>query len=68
MALPAALRRFNGFYTTTSGLIIEHPIHNLIASGLVALLLVAGLVYLLFRYIRRRRERSRAPSEASRRS
>jgi glyoxylase-like metal-dependent hydrolase (beta-lactamase superfamily II) len=57
MALPAALHGFNGFYTTTGGLIIENPIHDLIAVGLVAVLLVAGLVHVLLRYVRRRRAR-----------
>jgi hydroxyacylglutathione hydrolase len=55
LALPAALRSFNGFYTHTGDFVIVNPIRNLIvvASGALAILLALGM--LLFRLIRRRR-------------
>jgi hydroxyacylglutathione hydrolase len=59
LALPAALRRFNGFYTNTGDFVIENPIRNLIAVAVGALLILAALGILLFRWIRRRR-RARA--------
>lgn len=55
LALPAALAKFNGFYTETGGFVIMNPIHNLMAMGLGALLALGVLVYLLVRFIRRRR-------------
>jgi len=60
MALPAALHLFNGFYTATGDFVIENPIRNLVVTGLVALLVLAGLPYLLVRYVRRRRARTAA--------
>ncbi|HEV2111353.1 MAG TPA: MBL fold metallo-hydrolase [Gammaproteobacteria bacterium] len=59
LALPAALEKFNGFYTETGGFAIMNPIHNLIAFAAGVLLLLAGLVYLLYRFIKRRRARRR---------
>jgi len=58
MALPAALHLFNGFYTATGDFVIENPIRNLIVTGLAALLILAGLTYLLVRFVRRRRARA----------
>lgn len=62
LALPAALAAFNGFYTETGRFVIMNPIHNLIAFGLVVLLLVVGLGYLIYRVIRRLRSRRTAPA------
>jgi hydroxyacylglutathione hydrolase len=58
LALPAALAKFNGFYTATGGFVIMNPIHNLIAmaAGVLAVLAVFG--YLLVRFIRSRRRRA----------
>lgn len=60
LALPAALQRFNGFYTARDGFVVENPIRNL-AAGAGALLLALGLLgILVVRTIRRwRRRRSR---------
>jgi hydroxyacylglutathione hydrolase len=55
LALPAALQKFNGFYTKAGGFVLENPIHNLIAAAIVGLLILALLGFLLFRYVRRRR-------------
>ena len=54
LALPAALARFNGFYTETGPFIIENPIHNLIALGSVVAAFLGGFGYMIFRYFRKR--------------
>ncbi len=59
LALPAALDKFNGFYTETDGFVVENPMHNLIAFAVVALLVLAALGFLLYRFIRKRRARRR---------
>lgn len=57
LALPAAMDEFNGFYSRHANFVITNPLRNLIAvAGLVALLL-AGVVWLIVRTIRRRRAR-----------
>ena len=55
LALPTALRGFNGFYTRTGDFVIENPIRNLIAVAGGALAILAALGIWLFRFIRRRR-------------
>jgi len=55
LSLPAALRRFNGFYTETGDFVIENPIRNLIAAAIGTLLILVALGILLYRFIRRRR-------------
>jgi len=55
LALPTALRSFNGFYTRTGDFVIENPIRNLIAVAVGALAILAALGIWLFRFIRRRR-------------
>jgi peptidoglycan/LPS O-acetylase OafA/YrhL len=59
LALPAALRKFNGFYTETGSFVIENPIRNLLAAAIAGLLLLVLLAILLYRYIRRRRHARR---------
>lgn len=55
LALPAALRSFNGFYTNTGDFVIVNPVRNLVtvASGALAVLVALGI--LLFRLFRRRK-------------
>jgi hydroxyacylglutathione hydrolase len=65
LALPTALRSFNGFYTKTGDFVIENPIRNLIAVAIGTLVILVALGILLFRVIRRRR-RARAPTRAPR--
>jgi uncharacterized membrane protein YdfJ with MMPL/SSD domain len=55
-ALPAALRKFNGFYTETGSFVIENPLRILIAAAVAALLILVVLGFLIFRFIRRRRK------------
>ena len=58
LALPAAVSKFNGFYTRSGNFILINPIHNLIAlavaGGAALALIVVGLIL----YIRRRRRRA----------
>jgi glyoxylase-like metal-dependent hydrolase (beta-lactamase superfamily II) len=55
LSLPAALRKFNGFYTTTGPFVIENPLRLLITAAVAALLVLAGLGVLLYRFFRLRR-------------
>jgi hydroxyacylglutathione hydrolase len=55
-ALPAALRKFNGFYTETGSFVIENGLRILIAAAVAAVLVLALLGILVFRFIRRRRK------------
>jgi glyoxylase-like metal-dependent hydrolase (beta-lactamase superfamily II) len=57
LALPAALGKFNGFYTHTAGFVIENPVHNLIALAGTVIALLTGVGIWLFQFIRRRRHR-----------
>ena len=56
-ALPAALRKFNGFYTETGAFVIENGLRLLIAAALAAMVFLIILGILIFRFIRRRRIR-----------
>ncbi|HEX2666787.1 MAG TPA: MBL fold metallo-hydrolase [Gammaproteobacteria bacterium] len=55
MALPAALEGFNGFQSSRDGFFIVNSIHMLEAMGAAAILVLAGIGYLLYRLWRRRR-------------
>ncbi len=56
-ALPAALRKFNGFYTQTGTFVIENPHRILMTLAAAAALVFIVLGILLYRLIRRRRKR-----------
>ena len=58
-ALPAAFKRFNGFYARYPNYILTNPIHNLVA---LAILVVAVLILIVWgvRQLLRRRRRSRS--------
>lgn len=62
LALPAALREFNGFYLRSGKFVLIDPMHNLIAVAaavlIVILALASGAVY-LFRRRKRRRANAR---------
>jgi hydroxyacylglutathione hydrolase len=59
LALPAALRGFNGFYSESGDFVIENPIRNLIAAACGALVIIIALGILLYRVVSRRRRRRR---------
>jgi hydroxyacylglutathione hydrolase len=55
LALPAALDRFNGFYSESGGFIMLDQMRVLIAEAIAALLVLGALIALLVAYLRRRR-------------
>jgi hydroxyacylglutathione hydrolase len=61
LALPAALSGFNGFYSTNGQFVMMHQTRLLIVFASAAILVVAALIFLLVRYLKRRRLR-RAPA------
>jgi len=61
LALPAALAKFNGFYTETGGYVIENPMRNLEVFGAAILTLLVALGYLLYRYFKRRKSTRATP-------
>jgi hydroxyacylglutathione hydrolase len=64
LALPAALHSFNGFYNVRGNLIMMNSIRVLIAELMLALVVLAALVWISVRYIRRRRRARRVGPES----
>jgi len=58
-ALPAAMRKFNGFYTETGSFVIENGLRMLIAAAAAAALVLAAMGIFVYRFIRRRRNPAR---------
>jgi hydroxyacylglutathione hydrolase len=54
-ALPAAFESFNGFYAGHAHYILINPMHNLVALGILAVVLLILVVWGLRRFLRRRR-------------
>jgi uncharacterized membrane protein len=63
LALPAAIRSFNGFYTRSGTFIMINSMRMLIVWAVLAGVVLIALVMILVLYIRRRRRarRLRAP-------
>ena len=59
LALPAAVRSFNGFYSVHGQFTMENSIRVLIAFAVLVLVVVVAVVWILVVYVRRRRRRSR---------
>lgn len=57
LTLPAALQKFNGFYTETGDFVIENPLRNLIVFATAFILALTGSGVWIYRFIRRRRRR-----------
>jgi glyoxylase-like metal-dependent hydrolase (beta-lactamase superfamily II) len=55
LALPAALESFNGFYSESGGFTMINPLRILKAFGLGVLIVIVGGLWLLVRFVRRRR-------------
>jgi hydroxyacylglutathione hydrolase len=55
LALPDAVRSFNGFYTVRGKFVLMNSIHILIAAGLLIALVLFALVWIAVRYFQRRR-------------
>jgi hydroxyacylglutathione hydrolase len=60
LALPAAVGKFNGFYTNDGRFVLMNSIRILIAFALGCLAIIVGLGWLGVRYLRRRRANSRS--------
>ena len=65
LALPAAIRGFNGFYGVRGKFILINSIRMLIVYAVIVVLLLAGFVWILVRYIRKRRRIRRLRAAAS---
>lgn len=57
MALPAALRKFNGFYSESGPFVIENPVRILIAAAAAGAVVLVTLGILIYRFVRRRARR-----------
>jgi len=55
LALPAAIRGFNGLYTVRGNFIMENSNRILILEGLLAITLLGAGVWMLIRHLRRRK-------------
>ena len=53
LALPAAIRRFNGFYTISGKYTLMNSMRVLLAQAAAVVVAVAGLLVVLLRYLRR---------------
>lgn len=60
LALPTAIRSFNGFYTTTGKFTMMNSMRVLIAEATGLLLVLVGMVWILVRFIQRRIRAPRA--------
>jgi hydroxyacylglutathione hydrolase len=54
-ALPAALKRFNGFYARYPNYILTNPIHNLVALAIIGVAVLIFIEWGVRRLLRRRR-------------
>jgi glyoxylase-like metal-dependent hydrolase (beta-lactamase superfamily II) len=55
LALPSALASFNGFYASHENYSITHPMHNLLATAVLAVTVLILIVWGVRRLLRRRR-------------
>jgi glyoxylase-like metal-dependent hydrolase (beta-lactamase superfamily II) len=57
-ALPAAFKRFNGFYARYPNYILTNPTHNIVALAFAVILVLSAAAFGLYRLWRRRHSRS----------
>jgi len=62
LALPAAIRSFNGFYSKSGNFIMMNSMRLLIAEAALVLATIVALLWILIRYIRRHKRPSLPPS------
>jgi glyoxylase-like metal-dependent hydrolase (beta-lactamase superfamily II) len=55
LALPVALRKFNGFRTTAGDFFFQDSMHILMVGGVLTTAILIALIWFLIRYFRRRR-------------
>jgi hypothetical protein len=60
LALPAAVRAFNGFYTRSGPYLMIDSVRVLIVEGLALFLVLVGLIVVVVVLVRRRRAARRA--------
>jgi uncharacterized protein HemY len=63
LKLPAAVHSFNGFYTVRGQFTMENSMRILIAFAVLVLVAAVTLLWLLVRYIRRRRRARKAAAQ-----
>lgn len=63
LALPAALRSFNGLYTVRGKFIMENSIRIFIALAVLVAVVLLALVWILVRFIRRRKRARKLRAE-----
>lgn len=66
LALPAALRDFNGFYARHPRFVISHPLHNLTALSVLLLAALAAAVWGIAKLLIRRRKLARTAAHPPR--
>ncbi len=64
MALPEAIGRFNGFYSQIGDFVFMDSIRILIAFAILIVVVLVALIWLLVRYLKRRRAAKRLRSAA----
>lgn len=60
LALPQALEKFNGFYSQVGSFIFMNSIRILVAFGILVVVLLLAILWMLVRWVRRRRARARS--------
>ena len=65
LALPAAVRSFNGFYSVHGKFTMENTMRILVAVAVLVLVVIVAVVWTLVRYIRRRRRSGRMRTEVT---
>ena len=63
LALPSAVRGFNGVYTVRGKFTMENPVRILIALAVLVIAVMVSLVWMLIRYIRRRKRARKLRTE-----
>jgi ABC-type glycerol-3-phosphate transport system permease component len=63
LALLAAIRSFNGFYTVHGKFTMENSMRIFVAFALLVIVAVVIVVWILVRYIRRRRRAGKLRTE-----
>lgn len=63
LALPAAIRGFNGFYAVRGKFTMINSVHMLIVYAVIIMILLFAFVWILVRYIRKRRRARKLRAE-----
>ena len=63
LALPAAVRSFNGFYSVRGNFIMMNSMRVLAVEAMLVVIVLAAIVWILVRYIKRRRHARKVSQE-----